>query len=121
VFDYQRIRDQVAVIIGKYGAPMVLRVPAPGAYDPATGGRATDSPYVDYSCFGTVDEYDIRDIDGTLIKEGDKRVTLSASSAMPDPVKGNILIMAGVEWSVERCKPTAPAGISVVYEVQVRL
>ncbi len=118
--NYNKLRDKVAVLVGKYGMPMTMRVIVPGVYDPASGSKAAPGTPADYPCFGMVGEYTLRDIDGTLIKTGDKKVILSASDSMPDPVKGNLLIMGGETWNVENSRPTAPAGISVVYDVQVR-
>lgn len=117
---YVNIRDGlVANAIKQFGMPMTLSVETAGTYDPATGviSVATTTTYpVD----GLVVEYESKDIDGSLIKLGDKKILMTASDTTPEPTSDYTLTMSSIDWAVINCNPIAPAGLAIVYEVQVR-
>lgn len=117
---YEDARDSVASpLIEEFGQAMTLRRTAPGTFDPVTGtaGAAT---VVDYPCFGITQSYKIKDIDGVKIQSKDKLITLTASDTLPEPMEDDDLIIAGVTYAVQDCKPLAPGGVAVKYDVQGR-
>jgi len=117
---YEDIRDDTASpLIEEYGQAMTLRRTTPGTFDPITGtaGAAT---LVDYSCSGITRNYKIKDIDGVKIQSKDKLITLTAPTTMPEPSEDDDLIIAGVTYAIQDCKPLAPGGVAVIYEVQGR-
>jgi hypothetical protein len=79
-----------------------------------TPGGTTATPW------GVVIEYTDRDLDGTQIKIGDKQVILEALSGMTEPQTKDALIIGGIEHAIVNVKPISPAGVVVIYELQVR-
>jgi hypothetical protein len=117
---YINIRDGlVANAIKQFGMPMTLSTETAGTYDPSTG-VVSDPVKVDHLVNGIVIEYESKDIDGTLIKIGDKIALMTASDTTPEPNSDNTLTMNSVDWAVISCNPIAPAGLAIVYKVQVR-
>lgn len=85
-----------------------------GGGTPDVAGSATKRPW------GVVIEYSNRDLNGTQILAGDKRVILEAMSGMPAPQTKDNLIIGGVSHAIVNVKPLSPAGVVVIYELQVR-
>ena len=85
-----------------------------GGGTPDIAGAADKSPW------GVVTEYSLRDIDGTQIRVGDKRVILEALNGMPTPQTKDSLIIEGVSHSIVNVRPLSPAGVVVIYELQAR-
>jgi hypothetical protein len=117
---YLSIRDGlVANAIQQFGMPMTLSTETAGVYDPATGVISNPTK-VESPVSGLIMEYDSKDIDGSVIKIGDKKVLMTASDTTPEPTSDYTLTMGDKDWAVINCNPIAPAGLAIVYEVQVR-
>ena len=105
-------------LLKKYGAPATLTRSVPGAYDPATGTTAAPTVTA-YTGTGAKFDYAQRDIDGTLIKQGDQRVYLAVVGIV-QPQTGDRLTIAGVAFTVAASRPLQPALTAVLHDVQVR-
>lgn len=111
------------LLLGK-GQPVTLTHVVPGVYDPATGQivNATTTQ----TGTGAVVEWGNRDIDGSLILTTDKRLLLSplntAGAALTAPVLGDTVTDAAgkVYTLVDPLKILAPAGVAVLYDVNLR-
>lgn len=114
---YEEMAASTAEILAEFGAAATLKRTATGAYDPATQTAAvtTTSQAVTAAVF----DYNQHYIDGSLIKTGDKQVYLSAVGVAV-PLAGDVLTWQAGDYAVISVKPLAPAGISVLYEIQVR-
>lgn len=91
----------------------------PGTRDPANpaaGVQPTRSPF---GARGILDDYSDRQIDGTLVKTGDRKVLIVAgtlpSTVVPEP--NDEIITEGKTWKIVRTKRD-PA--EATYECQVR-
>lgn len=106
-------------------APSVFTwTPAPtdGGPDAATPDPVTASAYsvlldYNYKQIGTQPD--------SLIRAGDKNLLVAAIDvnglAMPEPPPESECVAAdGVTYIVKNCKPLAPAGVAVLYDVQLR-
>jgi hypothetical protein len=130
-FDYSATAQTAERLLARFGAPVIFKVKEPGIYNPATGK-------VEYGYLGerwsedevhaVVLQYDLADIDGTLIQVTDSRVLL-APTLSQEPKKGDVLVMPVLqggqvvgyeEYEVINNRTIAPAGIPVLYEVQAR-
>jgi len=111
------------LLIGK-GQTVTITHVVPGSYDPATG-LITNTTTVQTGT-GAVMEWDSRQVDGTLIKVGDKRLLLSplntAGSALTDPVLGDTVTDASgaIYTLVAPLKVLSPAGTVVLYDLNLR-
>jgi hypothetical protein len=58
-------------------------------------------------------------IDGTLIKDGDRRVMIAANG--PVPSTSDRLRIAGTDYSIVNVEPYEPQGVVLYFEVQARV
>lgn len=104
-------------LLAKYGQSMTLSRDTPGSYDPATATvtntttTAADSgvifPYAD----------GLSMVEGSLIQRGDQQVFINIATA---PRPADRLTVGAKVYNVINVKEIAPAGTSVLYELQVR-
>jgi len=106
-------------LLSKFGAPAWLHHPdgGSGIYDPNTG--TVTAATTAYPCTAAVLNYSAKDIDGTLVLAGDAKV-LIAPDVGQAPEANDKIVTADRQMTVVRCSPVAPAGVVVLYEVQVR-
>lgn len=103
-------------LLDEFGQPITIRRTA-SVYDPATGTSSQST--VDTMAYGAKLPYGDRAIDGTLIQSGDEQVYVSPVNVVSIEVGDKIIIGADT-YSIVRVKTTAPAGVAVIHEVQVR-
>lgn len=111
------------LLLGK-GQTVTITHVVPGVYDPATGGVTNTE--TTQTGTGAVIEWDARQIDGTLVRVGDRRLLLSplntAGAALTAPVLGDTVTdAAGVVYTlVAPLKTVSPAGTAVLYDCNMR-
>lgn len=120
--DYEKVTKQAAVAIQSAGRTLNFTREIEGAADHSTGTRA-ESTYKYFSANGLVLEYSAKDaglshIEGTVIRKDDKKILLEANGYTPDI--GDTVLIQSIEFEVVGVKPLSPAGVDVVYNVQVR-
>lgn len=104
-------------LLKEFGQPVTIRTQTPGEYDPETGTSAITT--VDTVGNGCVFDYGTNAIDGTMIVQGDKQLLLSPVG-MATPANGSIAIIGDDQWNIVSVKTTAPAGVAVLFECQLR-
>lgn len=87
----------------------------PGSYNPTTG--ATGAGTVTVSVATILDNWKQDQIDGTIVKVGDRIAKIRANQLGFEPSADDEITMQGRRWMVMRYS-TDPAG--VVYDVHVR-
>lgn len=104
-------------LLTKFGRPVTLIKTTTGEYDPATGtvSQSTSS----FPAVAADFAYELRDIDGTTIQRGDKRMLMAPDVAQA-PANGDVVQVGGESWSVISVDTLAPAGEPVLYTLQVR-
>jgi len=119
---YERIQKTADKLLKGKGQTVTLTKETAGAYDPATGTATVTTSA--QTAYGAVFEYGNQNIDGTLIKEGDKQLLLSAfqtdGTALTAPVVNDTVTIGGVIYTITRIKPLAPAGTTVIYDCNIR-
>lgn len=107
-------------LLAKYGRAVVLSRPSASdaTYDPATG-VATAVDAATYSGVGAVFDYTAREMDGTSVRAGDRRVLLSPAG-MVMPRAGDRIEIGGVALVVVTGREINPASTAVMFEAQVR-
>lgn len=114
-FDYARTAATVSRLLQRFGAACTLERRGDAVYDLATG---TSVPAVTaIPIVAVVVDYDARSIDGTLIRQGDRRAYVDSSQA---PRQSDALLWQGTTLTVVAVRPLAPAGTPVLYEAQLR-
>ena len=121
---YTRLQNTAQKLLKGKGQSLTLTRITAGTYDPATGGM-TGATTSTQSAYGAIFDYGAKQIDGTLIKAGDKQLLLSAfktdGAALTAPVLGDTVTVGSVTYTlVEPLKEVNPAGTVVLYEVNLR-
>lgn len=104
-------------IIDDFGQSIVITKTTTGSYDVETGTVTSTSQIV--SAKGVVFDYGERDVNGSTILRGDKRLYVQASSTNSLTTHDTITF-GGKEYAIINVKTTNPAGTNLVYDVQVR-
>lgn len=114
-FDYTRTRATAERLLSRFGQTGALRrTTSDGDVFNPTQTTA------DHACTFAVLDYAKKDVDGTLIKQTDQMVYLSTSGLSVTPETTDQLIVAGSPLTVVSVKPLSPAGVVVMWELQVR-
>lgn len=131
VFDatFQGVAEAMIAICGQTGA--VRRMTASGAaHDP------TLTPADDYPATLAVFDYTDKEIDGTLIQQGDRKVYLSTAGVIDaggfddgfdegfetgfTPTQADKIVIDQAEYEIVSVKPLTPAGTIFFWEIQAR-
>lgn len=117
-FDYAALRVEVDKLLAEFGQQCQLRrAGAPVTVDPVAGtvsGAAEQS----FDVVGVVVDYDEKLVDGATIMRGDRLVYVQA---VERPRQGDTFVEAsGVQWSVVDFSAVDPAGVPVLFSLQVR-
>lgn len=118
-FDYSRAATSSLRLLERYGRKALLRKTKASKYDPATGKTAQKS--VDHEVTAAFFDYSQRDIDGTAIRQGDRRVLMAPD--VPRPKTGDaVVVVDGPEavYSVVQVRAVEPALVPLLYILQVR-
>ncbi|WP_368893572.1 hypothetical protein [Kluyvera ascorbata] len=80
-------------------------------------GKEVTTPFVTASVTGVITEYSSREIDGSLIATGDKKLAATAETEVR--IDDRIEI-DGKKWRVVQPNPVKPAGVLISYNIQLR-
>lgn len=116
-FDYSRPAATAKRLLDRFGQAGAISRSTPGGYDPETG--PTDPVELQSPCTVALLEFDNRQIDGELVKIGDRRA-LIAPDATFEPDAGDVLTVASEVVQVVRNRPLKPAGVIVLHDCIVR-
>ena len=121
---YTRLQATANRLLRGKGQSVTLTKVTAGTYDPTTGGF-TGAGTSTQTAYGAVFDYGAKQIDGTLIKAGDKQLLLSAvktdGTALIAPALGDTVTVGGVTYTlVEPLKEVNPAGTVVLFDVNLR-
>lgn len=117
--DYAKIAASALKQLEKAGMPVSLNAPAQGGgYVPGVG-VVPASPAQSHEGVGALFGYKANYIDGTAIQHGDQRCLLAAQIAA-EPKVGYTLTAGDKTYNVVSVERVAPAGIVVLYKLQLR-
>ena len=120
---YSRMQATANRLLKGKGQSIVITRQISGAYDPATGG-ATVTTTVQTGT-GAVFDYGNKDIDGTLIRQGDKQLLLSAVNAagtlLTAPILDDTVTIGAIVYTIKQVKALSPAGTTVMFDVNLRV
>ena len=121
---YSRMQKTANKLLLGKGQAVTLTHVVPGTYDPATGGVTNTT--TTQTGTGAIVEWDARQVDGTLIKIGDKKLLLSplntAGTVLTAPVLGDTVTdAAGTVYTlVAPLNTLSPSGTAVLYDCNMR-
>lgn len=116
--DYARFKATGDRLVGGGGQAGFVRRPGTStgpAHNPTIGAP------VNHPATFIVTDYRSREIDGTRIQTGDKRVAMAVGSLTITPSTTDLLVDAsGQVYKIVDCKPVDPAGTVIFFKLQVR-
>ena len=114
-FDYTRSRATAERLLAKYGqAAIITRTTSVGDdWNPRL--KPANHP-----CTIVVTDFKNREIDGTLVQAGDKKVIVSTSGLTIEPATGDKIAVGGFDHSIVSVKPINPGGLVIIYQLQCR-
>lgn len=115
-FDYVELGNISADLLKEFGQILAIKRIAEKHYDPASGNNEIVTE--NYSGYGCAFNYSTNEIDGTRIQTGDMVILLEKTPVMP--MIGDIVKLDSVEMRVINVERICPAGIDVLYKLQVR-
>lgn len=133
-FDYVESAQEALALLIDFGTPdgpplVTLTHTPKGEYDRSTGKVEPGDPVITVGV-GLAFDYGLHasgagTAGGSLIAAGDRQLYLAAITVggvpIPAPVKNDKATPAdGIEYNVESVKTLAPAGVPVLYELQLR-
>jgi hypothetical protein len=121
-FDYAETAADVDELLAEFGQSVTLTTRTGGTYNTATG---TNTPTTaTQTVTGVVLEWNQRNIDGSLVLVGDKRLLLSpvttAGAALTAPAANDTVTIGSAVYTIVRVVPLNPAGTVVMYECNIR-
>jgi hypothetical protein len=111
------LRSASKTVLRKFGKSMTLRRVST-TYDPATGTNTQTT--TDYTVYGRVEEYADAQVDGTLIRTGDRRVLIAAAEVSITPLTSDQLLIASVPHAIVNVKATDATEEVATWTLQVR-
>jgi hypothetical protein len=107
--------DDVAYLLADFGRNLTLTRQASGTYDPATGMMAATTPTTQ-TIRGVFINYRDTNVDGTVIRMGDRLLLVQAKAATTAPAIGDRV--DGLQ--IVDVRTIAPNGIPVAWSCQTR-
>lgn len=115
---YSDMADVADDLIIEFGQSVTVRRQTGSTYDPDTGGSTITTS--DETGHGCVIEFDKELIDGSHVRVGDRLLLLSPIG-VTEPRENDLVIFGSESWQiVPPVSITAPSGVPVLYEVQLR-
>lgn len=104
------------------GVSLVLRKKTVGEYNPDAGGQ--DTVWTEYTGSGLRTTYDLKDIDGSYILEGDVEILMSPvmtdGADMPQPSTNDVIVFDGSSYNVVDVRPGNFIGLDCFYKAHCR-
>lgn len=115
---YAELASDALDILTEFGQPVTVTIASTDSvYDPATSTNVNAT--TDYPAVGAIFDLSDKEIDGTLVQVGDKRIYVSAIG-VPDVSIDDRVTVGAVTYRVVDPNTVAPAGIAVLYNLHVR-
>ena len=121
---YTDLQAVASSMMADFGQTVVLTNVATGTHNPVTGaitGQTETNQSVNAVVFDYTTKEAGQQYDGEMqIRRSDKKVLISAADLTAAPTLKSTVTWLGNEWRVINIKETAPSGVGVLYELQVR-
>lgn len=115
--DYTRFASTALSLLTKFGATVTI-TRNQSTINPITGQTQSGVSGGPYYVVGVLTNYDDKDIDGTSIKAGDRKLILDSSAA---PLKDDLLSMDSENLGkIVSIKTVKPAATVICYILQMR-
>jgi len=122
--NYTRNQTSVNATLKSKGQVVTLTKKSTGSYSTSAGSATVTTST--QSAYAVVFDYGTKQIDGTLIKAGDKNLLLSPlktdGTALTAPELNDTVIVGGITYTlVEPLKTLNPGGTVILYDCNMRV
>ncbi len=121
-YDYTEDAETAAELLEEFGQPITLTSKTSGAYSVSTGTAAVTTSTQPVSA--VVLDYGSHDIDGTLIKAGDKRLLMAPQTTagydLTAPAVDDTVTVGSTVYTIKGIKTLSPAGTVVLFDCNIR-
>ena len=97
---------------------LIARIATPGDSTGPSWAPSGESQGLVRDVRCVIDSFDEREIDGTSIRFGDKRIIIEAIEPAPTP--SDSIIVAGIIYAIINVETTNPGGVNLMHEIQSR-
>jgi hypothetical protein len=104
-------------LLKQFGEPIEFKYTTGGGFDPATGAPIAGSEVVRIGS-GYPGRYESNDIDGTVIRSGDIKLTVERISERPQV--GWDVTVDGLKYRVQNVQNVRLSGEDIIYICQIR-
>lgn len=114
---YTQLASDANSMLAEFGQEVVL-TRRTTTYNPSTGTSApTETTQTGVAC---IFDYPVADINGVQVQVGDKQCFLSAKNISMPKVDDELTLASSQTFHITAVKATSPAGVPVLYEVNLR-
>jgi hypothetical protein len=118
--DYLSIRAKAEAEIKANGVLVEFRKKPTTLLDPTKPWNGYEEANKKTEAYAIFTDYEIREIDGKSVMQGDKKVIVGAS-VFPNGIKDFLQIIDSENaWQIIDFKTVKPANLAIIYKVQVR-
>lgn len=107
-------------LIADFGTTAQIITTTGGSYDPVTGAATAGAETATTINVAPPAAYNVREIDGTSIRQGDMRLTIPRLQLAQIPAPGAIIQIGGIRYQVVDCNPVYSGAQAAAWEVQIR-
>lgn len=124
--NYEELQQDALELLEEFGCKIPFSRTIDGEYDPETGGSSgttqteTATVVVLPASNGTVQAFDIKFDNGTLVESNLRALVIAAKGLDWMPSPGDKATFDGADWTFIGCTPINPAGTPLVYKASVR-
>lgn len=112
-FNYIAKRKLATQLLRKFGQNVVLR----HTKQTDLGDGSVSDVITELNCCAVFVDFTLQELSNTNIQTGDKKAYTEHLAIRP--AIGDLLVQDSTEWRIKAVKPLSPAGIDVLYELQI--
>ena len=116
---YAGLQSTAADLLEEFGTQGILTRKTTTTPDPAKP-HVVEPVEQSHDIILVAGQYELRDIDGTVILSGDRRLYVAAEGLTVQPEPSDEITYGGETLTVVNSSPVNPAGTALLYDVQVR-
>ena len=116
---YDEMADWALDLLNEFGSRAEIRrktiLNTAGPWEPVETMTQT------YPCTAVVGNYNESLLDGSAIKQGDKKIIVAASGLAIEPAVTDVIVCHSAAYNIVNVKAVSPAGTPIIYVLQARL
>lgn len=116
---YDEMATWALDLLAEYGAEAVIQRKT--TIDAQAPWEVSETATQEYPCKAVVSNYNESVLNGSAIKQGDKKIIVAASGLTIEPAVTDVIVCSGIAYNIVSVTVVSPAGTPIIYVVQARL